>query len=177
MILDFFKNSANLKDVSRQGWVDKLSVDNPESVADHSYSMAIMSMVISDLENYDTEKILKMVLLHDLAESKIGDYTPEQLNKDKKKTLENNAFNKIIEDLPDSIKKQYLEIWEDYQKEISDESSIVHQIDRLEMALQAKIYQNKGEPEEKIKPFLESAKKDITNPKLKKLFTKIIQEI
>ena len=55
MIWNFFKNSANLKNVSRQGWIDKLSIDNPESVADHSYSMAMISMVISDLEKYDTE--------------------------------------------------------------------------------------------------------------------------
>ena len=70
-----------------------------------------------------------------------------------------------------------MEIWEDYQKETSDESLLVHQIDRLEMALQAKIYQKEGKPEEKIKPFLESARKDITNPKLKELFTKFVQEI
>ena len=63
MILDFLKDSANLKTISRQGWIDKLSIKNPESVADHSYSMAIMAMIISDLENYDSEKILKMCKL------------------------------------------------------------------------------------------------------------------
>ncbi len=66
-MLDFFKTAANLKRIPRQGWIDKLSLNNPESVADHSYSMAVMSMVISDLGNYDSEKILKMVLLHDLS--------------------------------------------------------------------------------------------------------------
>ena len=75
VILDFFKNALNLKNISRQGWIDKLSIKHPESVADHSYSMAIMAMVISDLENHDSEKILKMVLLHDLAESKISMYS------------------------------------------------------------------------------------------------------
>ena len=49
MNLDFFQTAAKLKKISRQGWIDKLSIDNPESVADHSYSMAIMSMVISDI--------------------------------------------------------------------------------------------------------------------------------
>ena len=83
-LLDFFKNTSNLKNISRQGWIDKLSIEHPESVADHSYSMAIMAMIISDLENYDSEKILKMVLLHDLAESKIGDLTPDQISKDEK---------------------------------------------------------------------------------------------
>jgi len=110
MILDFFKTAANLKKISRQGWINKLSLDNPESVADHSYSMAVISMVISDLENYNSEKIIKMVLLHDLAESKIGDYIPKQLSKEKKNKLENNAFNEIIKNLPDLIKSQYLQI-------------------------------------------------------------------
>ncbi len=177
MILDFFKTAANLKKISRQGWIDKLSLDNPESVADHSYSMAVMSMVISDLENYNSEKILKMVLLHDLAESKIGDYTPEQLSNEKKNKLENKAFDEIIKNLPDLIKSQYLQIWQEYQENTSPESKIVHQIDRLEMALQAKIYQKDGYSRDKLESFFESAKTDITDPKLKELFTKIIKDI
>ena len=177
MILDFFKTAANLKKIYRQGWIEKLSLDNPESVADHSYSMAVMSMVISDLENYDSEKILKMVLLHDLAESKIGDHTPEQLSNEKKNKLENNAFDEIIKNLPDSIKSQYLKIWQEYQENTSPESKIVHQIDRLEMALQAKIYQKDGHSQEKLESFFESAKTDITDPKLKELFTKITKDM
>ena len=177
MILDFFKTAANLKKISRQGWIDKLSLNNPESVADHSYSMAIIGMVISDLQNYNSEKILKMILLHDLAESKIGDYTPKQLDKEKKNKLENNAFNEIIKNLPDLIKSQYLQIWQEYQENNSPESKIVHQIDKLEMALQAKIYEKDGYSQEKLETFFESAKTDITDPKLKELFTKIIKDI
>ena len=176
MILDFFKTVANLKNVSRQGWIDKLSISNPESVADHSYSMAVMSMIIADLENYNSEKILKMVLLHDLAESKIGDYTPEQISHESKKELENNAFFKIIENLPEIIKSQYLTIWQEYQENNSSESKIVHQIDRLEMALQAKLYQKEGYPKEKLESFFESAKTEITDPKLKELFRKIVED-
>jgi len=177
MILDFFKTAANLKKISRQGWIDKLSLDNPESVADHTYSMAVIGMVISDLENYNSEKIIKMILLHDLAESKIGDFTPEQLNKEKKNELENNVFNKIIKNLPNLIKSQYLQIWQEYQENTSLESKLVHQIDKLEMVLQAKIYKDDGHSQKKLESFFESAKIDITDPKLKELFTKIIKDI
>ncbi len=176
MILDFFKTAANLKKISRQGWIDKLSLDNPESVADHSYSMAVISMVISDLGNYNSEKIIKMVLLHDIAESKIGDYTPEQLSNEKKTELENNAFNKIVKNLPNLIKLQYLQIWKEYQENTSLESKLVHQIDKLEMALQAKIYKKEGHSQEKLESFFESAKTNITDPKLKELFMEIIKE-
>jgi len=176
MIWDFFKIAANLKKISRQGWVDKLSLNHPESVADHSYSMAIISMVISDMRKYDSEKILKMVLLHDLAEAKIGDFTPNKLSKEKKKLLENNAFSEIIDNLPKNIKSQYLDLWQDYQENISAESKFVHQIDKLEMALQAKLYQQEGYPKNKLKSFFESAKKGIDDPKLKELFTKFIND-
>jgi putative hydrolase of HD superfamily len=139
--------------------------------------MAMIGMLISDLQNYNSEKILKMILLHDLAESKIGDYTPKQLNKEKKNKLENNAFNEIVKNLPDSIKSQYLQIWQEYQENNSPESKIVHQIDKLEMVLQAKIYVKDGYSQEKLNIFFESAKTDITDPKLKELFTKIIKDI
>jgi len=176
MVLDFFKIALNLKNISRQGWIDKLAIDNPESVAEHTYLMAIIGMVISDLENYNSEKILKMILLHDLAESKIGDYVPGQINQDDKRKLENNAFNQITRQLPEIIKLQYLEIWNEYQENKSPESKIVHQIDTLEMALQAKDYQNKGHSFEKLESFFNSAKDRIVNPRLKEIFTKILED-
>jgi putative hydrolase of HD superfamily len=176
MIIDFFKTAANLKKVKRQGWIDKLLINSPESVADHSYSMALMGMVLSDLEGYDSEKIMKMILLHDLAESEIGDYTPGQITPEKKKELENNAFSKILENLPSAIKSQYQEIWEEYQENNSSESKIVHQIDRLEMVLQAKIYEKDGHSKDDISSFIESGKQEIIHPKLKELFTQIIED-
>ena len=176
MILDFFKTAANLKKIYRQGWIDKLSLDTPESVADHSYSMAVISMVISDLGNYNSEKIIKMVLLHDLAESKIGDHTPKQLSKEKKNKLENNAFNEIIKNLPDLIKSQYLQIWQEYQENTSLESKLVHQIDKLEMVLQANIYKKDGHSQEKLESFFKSAEIDITDHRLKELFTEIVKK-
>jgi len=176
MILDFFKTAVNLKNISRQGWINKLSLKHPESVSDHSYSMAIMGMVLSALENYNSEKILKMILLHDLAESKIGDYTPNQISKENKIKIENNAYDEIINTLPDAIKLQYAQIWEEYQKQESPESKIVHQIDKLEMALQAKMYQKEGSSKEAIESFFKSAENEITHPKLKELFNQIIQD-
>ena len=132
MILDFFKISSNLKNIPRQGWIDKLSLKHPESVADHTYSMTMMSMIISDMENFNSEKILKMSLLHDLAESKIGDFTPEQIDSKKKIQLENNAFNEIMKTLPEKIRSSYLELWKEYQENISSEAKIIHQIEIIQ---------------------------------------------
>lgn len=176
MILNFFHTSANLKKIPRQGWIDKLSISNPESVADHVFSMAIMGMIFSDLENQDTEKILKMILLHDLAESVIGDMTPDQISKEEKIAIENKTMKNILENLPPSIQKQYNFLWEEYQSNNSKEAKIVHQLDKLEMALQAKIYFNEGYPEEKLTSFFNSSQSEITDPKLLELFKKIYEK-
>jgi len=176
LILNFFHTSANLKKIPRQGWIDKLSVNRPESVADHVFSMAIMGMIFSDLENQDTEKILKMILLHDLAESVIGDMTPDQISKEEKIAIENKTMKNILENLPPPIQKQYALLWEEYQLNNSKEAKIVHQLDKLEMALQAKIYFNEGYSEEKLTSFFNSSKSEIDDPKLLELFKKICEK-
>ena len=115
MILDFLHACVNLKKISRQGWIEKLSIDKPESVADHTFSMAMIGMVFSDLENYDSEKILKIILLHDLAESVTGDILPEKISIENKKTLEDTVIKNILGNLPSSLQKQYIDLWNDYQ--------------------------------------------------------------
>src|SRR3989338_834770 len=176
LILDFFYTSANLKKISRQGWIDKLSIDKPESVADHTFSMAIMGMIFSDLENYNTEKFLKIILLHDLAESVTGDIPQGQISTEENIELENNTMKKILNDLPLSLQKQYAVLWEEYQSNNSKEAKIVHQLDRLEMVLQAKIYSNEGHSKEKLNSFFNSARNEINDPKLLELFTEILDK-
>ena len=176
MIIDFFNISAKLKKVPRQGWIDKLSLNTPESVAEHTFSMAIIGMIFSDLEGYDTEKILKIILLHDLAESIIGDIIPEQISKEQKIELENNAMQKILNNLPDTLQKKYSELWIEYQSNQSKEAKIVHQVDKLEMALQAKIYSKEGHPKDKLNSFFNTARNEITDPKLLSLFEELVKK-
>ena len=176
LILDFLNIAANLKTIPRQGWIDKLAIKNPESVADHTYSMAMIGMILSDSQKYDTQKILKMILLHDLAESITGDFTPEQKPKDAKVILENKTMENIMSHLPEKLQKQYLDIWDEYQKNNSKEASLVHQVDKLEMALQAKIYSEKKYSAQEISAFFDSAKNEITDPDILNLFNQLMEK-
>ena len=174
MILKFLNAVINLKKIPRQGWIDKLSIKKSESVAEHTFSMAVIGMIFSDLEKYDTEKILKIILLHDLSESIIGDITPEKIPITQKRILEDNAMKEILGDLPESIQNQYVHLWNEYLHNTSPEARFVHQVDKLEMALQAKYYLNQGYSKEKINLFYNSAKNGITDNKLLKIFDEII---
>src|SRR4029077_4261202 len=96
MLFDFFYIISELKKTPRKGWKDKIGIVHPESVADHSFSAAVMAMIFSDLQKLDTEKMLKMALLHDVSESITGDLTPEEVSKDNKKEIENQTMNEIL---------------------------------------------------------------------------------
>ena len=173
MLEDFFFSVLELKNIPRKGWSDKLNISKPESVADHSFATTIMSMILANEKNVNVEKIMKMSLLHDLAESKIGDLTPEEISKDEKTILENNAMKEILSQLPSNLFEEYQKIWGEFQEKKSKESILLHEIDKLEMAFQAKKYLNESNKEQ-IQLFFDSAKNEISDDTLIKLFKNII---
>ena len=149
-------------------------MDNPESVSDHTFSLAVMTLVFAELQKLDTEKAIKMSLIHDLAESKIGDFVPGQLSKIQKNNLETDTMKNILNDLPENIRNDMFNLWNEFLEQKTPESLLIHDLDKLEMALQAKIYDKRFGYN--IKIFLDSAEIQITNPKIKELFMKITQQ-
>jgi putative hydrolases of HD superfamily len=168
-ILSFLGHFYKLKDVERTGWKQKLLLDNPESVAEHTLTMIVLALLFSEFNNFNHTKtldIIKMVLIHDLGESVIGDYTPESIEIEKKKKLENFAINDILSKIPNTaIKKKYIKLWNEFDENKSNTSNLIHFIDKLEMAIQAKYYldNNKNINKEDVKPFFDSALRYITD--------------
>ncbi len=173
MLIDFFYIVAELKKIPRKGWTEKAGILKPESVADHSFSAAVMSMVLSDLQKLDTKKILKMALLHDLAESITGDFTPGEISKKNKIEIENKTIHEIFSKLPIELSKEYETIWNDFQEGISKESVLMHEIDRLEMAIQARKYNSEGHSTYDLSIFFESARKNIKNKEVLEILDQI----
>ena len=175
MLEEFFKIIINLKDIQRKGWKNKLALEHVESVADHSYSMTLMAMILSDLQGLDSTKIMKMSLLHDLVESVVGDFTPEEISKAKKHELENKEMKIILSKLPSNLINKYNDLWDEFQIQESKESIFVHELDRLEMLYQAKKYLDNGIPREKIQPFIDTGNNEIKNEKLRELISDLFQ--
>lgn len=166
MLFDFFYLASELKRIPRTGWKNKVGIEHPESVADHSYGAALMAMIFSDIHNLDTEKILKMALLHDLAESITGDFMPGEISPENKRTSENEAMQEILAKLPENIAIKYQSIWDEYIRADTTESVLLHDIDKLEMAIQAMKYSSEGFSNEKLGLFIDSAKKEIKSKEL-----------
>jgi putative hydrolases of HD superfamily len=153
----FFDSVLGLKKVARTGWVSKVGIKDAESVADHTFSMCAIAMVIGDASGLDTEKIMKMVILHDLAESTTGDHAPGEISSVRKKSLERDVMKRVLSKLPAMLRQEYDSLWKEYLDGSSDIARIVHRVDKLEMALQAESYLNDGHPPQHLRQFFESA--------------------
>ena len=181
-ISPFLDHFYKLKEVKRTGWKTKLHLVDAESVAEHTLTMIVFALLFSEFNNYSlnrTIKIIKMILIHDLGESIIGDLVPKTIEFATKKHSENIAINAIIAKIPwTAIKSDYYGLWKEFDENKTDTSKIIHLIDKIEMAIQAKYYldNRKNIKKEDIMPFLESASSFVIQNHNNKVTTKSINQ-
>ena len=173
-LVNFFGTVGRLKTTPRSGWVE-VGIRKPESVADHTFRTSILCMVYSDLEGLDELKLLRMALIHDLPEAIIGDLTPSRKTI-RSEEKENVAMNQMLSLLPKEQREKYMTNWKEYQEGKTKEAKAVRQLEKLEMALQAKEYEEAGLTRQSLKRFIESAEKAIVWPQIKRLLSYILEE-
>jgi putative hydrolase of HD superfamily len=167
-LLNFFIEIGKLKRMPRRGWVIN-QIKNPESIASHIFRAAIITWILGEKKEIDEEKILKMVLIHDLPKVYAKDITPydpilpqskEKLVRlmrtwpkfseveKKKSELERykkewQALIRLTSKLPSELRREIRELWLDYKKGLTKERRFVSQADRLDNLLQALEYWKK----------------------------------
>jgi putative hydrolase of HD superfamily len=155
-IIKFLEIVGILKQTERTGWVE-VGVYEPESVAEHMFRTAILCMLYADMEKLDTLKMVRMALIHDIPEAITGDLTPKQKTKQSKEH-EETSIQHILGLLPKEQMENYLAVWNEYQKGKTKEAQAVRQLEKIEMALQAKEYEKLGAPKT-LERFIKSAQK------------------
>ena len=141
--------ALGLKDLPRSGWV-RSGVQNPESVAAHSWGMSFIATQLCPPE-LNRQRVIEMCILHDIAEVRVGDITPHDgVPEDEKSRRELAAFESM------GLTENSLEIFKEFETQVTAESRFVRFIDKLDMALQAEIYEGQSLD---LSEFKESAKK------------------
>lgn len=179
-VLCFARICGALKTIKRTGWVNN-EIALPESVADHMYRMSMLAFMIQD-PNINKDRLIKICLVHDLAEAIVGDITPfdVNINATQKQELEIEGVRMIVKaivgddaDLSsganNALAKEIVDLWCEYEgvaatvvltpaasagaesagdaavstgdKKYTAESSLAHQLDKLEMIIQADEYE------------------------------------
>jgi len=142
-ILDLLLRSARLKWVTRSGWQMR-GVPDAESVADHSWGVAWLALVLADLadEPLDRGRLLALALTHDLAEVVLSDIPNPALRYlpgGAKRQAEEGVLADLLAPLPS--RERLLEGWREFEMSASPEGRLVRDADRLAMLIQAFLYE------------------------------------
>ncbi len=126
MIIDFV---GKLRSTYRHCW----NVDGRrESVAEHSYRLAFMPMLLKDeFPDVDLDRVTKMCLIHDLGEGITGDI-PAFIKTDKQESDEMDLLSQMISSLPDSISKEFRELFDEMNALETKEAKLYKALDNLE---------------------------------------------
>lgn len=172
-LIEAYFEFNHLKQLYRQGWLRVgIPPERCESVAEHSIGVALLSLFIADtwFPEVDASKVVRIALLHDLGEARVGDITPHDgVNPTQKHALERQAMEQILGKLPRGA--EYLALWEEYERGASFEARLVRQVDRLEMSLQACVYEHQGMGD--LSQFFASAQKAMETPQLQAILAEL----
>ncbi|MFX0090605.1 MAG: HD domain-containing protein [Candidatus Hodarchaeota archaeon] len=167
-MLEFFIKIGTLKQIKRKGWIRE-GIFQPESIADHCFRTTVIALIIGKKLDLDLQRLLQLAIIHDLAESVIGDITPYDHDYPQKKQKEANG----IESLGKKIDMDLLTLWEEFETGKTEESKICKQIDKFEMILQAFEYEKTYNVN--LEEFWH-AEKDIKIPILREMVDKLKQK-
>lgn len=138
-LVDFFHEASMLKQTKRSGWWT-ININNPESVADHSFRAAIIGYCLAKLEGADENKVLKMCTFHDMHESRILDMNKVTRRYINGKEAEKKSIIEQTESLPSLIRDDIRSFLFEMEDDSSKEARIAKDADYLECAFQAKEY-------------------------------------
>ncbi|HKU61843.1 MAG TPA: HD domain-containing protein [Gemmatimonadales bacterium] len=134
-ILAFLRAAERLKTVTRSGWT---STGQPESVAEHTWRLCLMAMVLyGRAPGVDLARLLRMCLIHDLGEAIRGDVpAPAQAAPGAKSADERADLLELTGPLPGELRQEIVALWDEYEAAESVEARLAKGLDKLETILQ-----------------------------------------
>jgi putative hydrolase of HD superfamily len=134
--LQFIIEIDKVKNIIRKSMLfDKGRFEND---AEHSWTIAIMALLLKEYSNVtvDIEKVISMLLIHDIVEIDAGDTFLYSDKRDAAYIEEKKAANRIFGLLDGEQKASFLTIWEEFEERKTPEAQFAAVFDRLEPLLQ-----------------------------------------
>ena len=140
-ILDFLRASERLKATHRSAYT---SDGQQESVAEHSWRLCLMALVLApEFPDMDIARLVKICLVHDLGEAVGGDVpAPEQARRQAaglatgKGGDERRDLMTLLDPLPAGLRLEIAALWDEYEAGVSPEARLAKALDKLETILQ-----------------------------------------
>ena len=112
------------------------STGRPESVAEHSWRLALMAMLLTgEFPELDLNRVIRMCLIHDLGEAFTGDI-PTFVKTDADSRREDDLFDRWIQTLPADVRDEWESLLEEMNAQKTGEAKLYKALDRLEAVIQ-----------------------------------------
>jgi putative hydrolase of HD superfamily len=138
----FLFEAGQLKNLPRAGWL-LLGIPRPESVAEHSFRVGVVGLVLAAMAGADTGRTSALCMMHDFHETRIGDVP--SVGRAYVTTSKPEAITKDQTDrMPHEVGKVIQDLIAEYEATETLESKLAHDADKVETLLQAIEYQAQG---------------------------------
>lgn len=114
-----------------------------ESVAEHTWRMSLMAVLIGPYldQPVNMEKLLKMIIIHDLIEAEAGDVSALDVLrnpaiKKEKEQRERAAIENLRRHLDSSVGEEVYRLWYEFEEKTTYEAKVANAFDKLEVQLQ-----------------------------------------
>ncbi len=139
-IIEFINIAEGLKRELRHSW---LSDGRRESVAEHTWSMSLLAFLLFDEIDIELDqlRVLKMIIIHDMAEIYAGDIpsfnTVTEESKRQKEIDERKALEKLLSKLSSKkLKKEIEDLWEEFEAKETPEAKFAQACDKADAIIQ-----------------------------------------
>jgi putative hydrolase of HD superfamily len=134
-ILTFLETAERLKRTYRSAWT---STGEQESVAEHTWRLCLMAVVLSDdFPEIDVARLLRMLIIHDLGEALHGDIPAPEQHGDRAKAAQERAdLETLLAPLPEGRRGEIAALWDEYEAATTPEARLAKGLDKLETILQ-----------------------------------------
>ena len=138
-LLAFLRAAERLKVTHRSAYT---SAGNPESVAEHTWRLCLMAMLVQpSVPDVDFARLIKICIVHDLGEAIGGDIpAPEQARRTaagaaNKSADERRDLASLVAPLATAQQTEILELWDEYEHAATPEARLAKALDKLETIL------------------------------------------
>ncbi len=147
--IEFLKEVEKLKLVLRANKV--LGGTRAENSAEHSWHVTLMALVLSKHAegSIDLQRVLKMLLIHDLVEIDAGDTWLYAADQQTKLTTEHQGATRLFGMLPDAQQREFLHLWQEFEARESADAKYAACIDGIQPLLN---HLQTGEPSAGVIP-------------------------
>lgn len=136
-------------EIKRTGWVMQ-DIDDPESIVEHMYSCFFIGLIFLPncypaYSQYDKQKILNMLLIHDLAETNLGDIPKYDKTPDFEPKENAEMLGLLLKGTYDgiSVLSEYVEAWNMWYERGEENARIAKDIDTIQAIYQFLVYFNR----------------------------------